>query len=276
MSLDLIALEEARKRFWGDFWEETVEDAAIEYRTDRVKFGPLLAFLAAGAADDPAVNFVLGADMPGALEGGHIDDAVAWLESHQVDFRVPVLSGSREAVTTEARLEALGHAPTEGPALLERTVEPLRFSVPPEINVHKHVLAWEAEGLIDPLANSLGLPGWTATTFMGLCEADGWHCYSAATSDEILAYAMVSVRSEIAMLMLAPSGESDDDSDGQKAVLDRCIAEAAAAGCRALVVADAGYDPDDSEWDGLIEAGFERVGTFATWHPAVPAQSNSS
>ncbi|HWP33819.1 MAG TPA: hypothetical protein VNL97_08735 [Solirubrobacterales bacterium] len=271
MSVDLIALDAARKRFWSAIWEMTVEDAAVEYRMDKVKFGPLLALLVATELDDPAVNFVLGAEMPGALEGGHLKDAVAWLESHQVELRVPVLSGSREAVAAEARLDALGQIPAEGPALLVRNVSPLRFFVPPKINVHEHVLAWEAEGLGDPLAYSLGLPGWMSTTFMSLCEANGWHCYSAATSDEILAYAAVSVESEVAMLVLA---SLSPDVDGRAAVLGPCIAKAAKAGCRFLAVADAGNDPEGSDWDGLVEADFDSVGTYTTWRSPVSARAS--
>jgi hypothetical protein len=266
---DPIALDAARKRFWSRFWDETVEDAVAEYRMDKIKIGPLLAFLAAGLPDDPAVNFVLGADMPGALEGGRLDDAVAWLESHQAELRIPVLSGSGEAAAAEARLEALGQAPSAGPALLMRNVEALRFSVPPEISVHEHVSAWEAEGLCDFLAGCLGLPSWLATTVMGLCEADDWHCYSAATEEEILAYAMVAVGSEVAMVALASVSPGAGAGAGNAAVLQRCIADAAAAGCGSLAVADAGCSPERKEWDGLIEAGFESVGAYVTWCPPV-------
>lgn len=270
MTLDPIALDEARKGFWREFWDETVEDAAIEYRLDRVKFGPLLAFLAAGAVDDPSVNFVLGAEMPGALEGGHLEDALAWLDSHDAAFRVPVLPGSPEAVAAEARLEALGQERAEGPALLVRDVSPIGFRAPPGVNLHEHVLAREAEGLCDSLADSLGLPGWASTNIMGLCEVDRWHCFSAATSEEILAYGMVWVGSEFAMLTLASL--SPGDTDGQPAVLECCIGEARAGGCASLVVADAGFDPDSDDWDGLIEAGFEPVASYATWSPPVGAR----
>jgi hypothetical protein len=261
-----MALDEARKRFWSGFWRETVEDAAIEYRMDEVRFGPVLALLAAGEPEDASVNLVLGAGAAGAVEQGHLDDALRWLESHEVRYRVLMTSGQPEAAGTGEWLKRRGQRLVDGPDTLVRDVSAPRFDVPAGVGVYERD-DYEDEGIGDALVEGLGMPCWTSTTFMGLCGADGWRCYCSARGEDPLTYVAMSVDSDIAMLALASWPGETRDGDGQAAVLHRCIAVAAAAGCSALAVADAGQELAGVDREGLVRAGFEERFTNSAWGP---------
>lgn len=261
------ALDAAEKRFWHDLWRTAVDDAFVEHRMDMVTFGPVQAALVAEDPDEQALNFILGAASPGAVEGGHLGDAVAWLESHAVEYRVPLVSGLQGAVAAEEWLARREHMRVESPARLLRDTSPPHFVAPPGIDVYERGAPNLDEGFPGPLAESLGLPSWTATFFFDLPGTNGWLCYCAAAGDEPLAYAAMLIDDELALLTLASRPRAEGNGDGQAAVLHRCIAEAAAAGCDTIVVAEAGSAPAVADGESLVRAGFEELQLSSTWRP---------
>jgi len=58
-----------------------------------VRFGPVAAAVVAEEAAEPALNFILGAGAPGAVEDGYLPAAVRWMERHDVDFRISLTPG---------------------------------------------------------------------------------------------------------------------------------------------------------------------------------------
>jgi hypothetical protein len=143
--------------------------------------------------------------MPGALEGGHLEDALAWLESHRADFRVPVISGLPEAAAAEEWLAGRGQRRLEGPAVLMRDASAPGFSVPARVDLYQHTRPEESEAFGDPFVESLDLAYWMAITFMVLSDieeeaAEGWRCYSAVDGHDHEAYAAMSIDSDVAML----------------------------------------------------------------------------
>jgi hypothetical protein len=273
-AFDPVALEEACKRFWGGFWQATLDEAVIEHRMDRVKFGPLLALLTASCPENPAVNFVVGAGMPGALEGGHLEDGaglarIAWHRFPRArDFR-PAGGGGGGGVAGGKGPEAARGTGCADAGRLGAAV--LRSGASRRVRAHRPE---ESEAFGDSFVESLDLAYWMVTTFMVLSDveeeaAEGWRCYSAVDGHDHEAYAVMSIDSDVAMLALASYPHESGDGDGQAAVLHRCIAEAAAAGCKALAVADTGQDLAKADRESLTRAGFEEAFSCSTWRPRV-------
>lgn len=266
-AFDAVALDEAEKQFWRGLWDTACEDAVVDLGIDMVQFGPVAAAVVAEEAAEPALNFVLGAGAPGAIEDGYLPAAVRWMERHDVDFRVSLTPGLPEQQAAEQWLRQHHYRLLEGPAKLLRDGSPPDFERPPGIDIYERVDPWEDEGFGDPLAESLGFASWAATFFLDLPGTPGWRCYCAVDGDEPLAYVAMHTHDEVAVLALASRLVPEGDGCGQRAVLHRCIDDAAAAGCTTIAVAEAGCAPAVSDRESLVRAGFEDALRTFTWQP---------
>jgi hypothetical protein len=217
--------------------------------------------------EEPALNFILGAAAPGAVEHGHLPAAVKWMERHDVEYRVPLVPGLPEFAAAEEWLARRSYRQVAGPAKLLRDGSPPAFLPPPGVDIYERVDPWEDEGFGDPLAESLGLANWAATFFFDLPGTGGWRCYCAVDGDDPLAYVAMRIHQGIAVIVLASCLVGERDGLGQRAVLHRCIADAAAAGCETMAVAEAGYEPAVADRESLVRAGFEDVVRTVTWQP---------
>lgn len=72
---------------------------------------------------------------------------------------------------------------------------------------------------------------------------------------------------DVAVLALASRLVPAGDGRGQRAVLHRCIDDAATAGCTTIAVAEAGCAPAVADRESLIQAGFEDTVRTFTWQP---------
>ncbi|HEY6550368.1 MAG TPA: hypothetical protein VIY71_04120 [Solirubrobacterales bacterium] len=264
---DAVALDEAEKQFWRGLWDTAVEDAVVDLGIDMVRFGPVEAAVVVEEPEEPALNFVLGAAAPSAVEDGYLPAAVKWMERHDVEYRVPLAPGLPELAAAEEWLARHRYRLVAGPAKLLRDGSPPQFLPPPGIDIYERVDPWEDEGFGDPLAESLGLANWAATFFFDLPGKDGWRCYCAVDGDEPLAYVAMRIHEGIAVLALASCLVGERDGLGQRAVLHRCIADAATAGCETMAVAEAGCEPAVADRECLLRAGFEDAVRTATWQP---------
>lgn len=266
-AFDAVALDEAEKQFWRGLWDTACEDAVVDLGIDMVRFGPVAAAVVAEEAAEPALNFVLGAGAPGAIEDGCLPAAVRWMERHDVDFRVPLTPGLPEQQAAERWLHEHRYRFLDGPMKLLRDGSPPRFERPPSIDIYERVDPWEDEGFGDPLAESLGFASWAATFFLDLPGTTGWRCYCAVDGDEPLAYVAMYQHDDVAVLALASRLVPEGDGRGQQAVLHRCIGDAVAAGCTTIAVAEAGCAPATADRESLARAGFEDAVRTFTWQP---------
>jgi hypothetical protein len=266
-AFDAVALDEAEKQFWRGLWDMACEDAVVDLGIDMVRFGPIAAAVVAEEAAEPALNFVLGAGAPGAIEDGYLPAAVKWMERHDVDFRVSLTPGLPEQEAAEQWLRQHHYRLLDGPMKLLRDASPPNFEPPPGIDIYERTDPLEDEGFGDPLAESLGFASWAATFFIDLPGTPDWRCYCAVDGDEPLAYVAMHVHGEVAVLVLASRLVPEGDGCGQSAVLHRCIADAAAAGCTTIAVAEAGCAPAVSDRESLARAGFEGAVRTFTWQP---------
>jgi hypothetical protein len=267
MPFDAVALDEAEKRFWRGLWDTAVEDAVVDLGIDMVRFGPVEAAVVVEEPEEPALNFVLGGAAPCAVEDGYLPAAIEWMERHDVEYRVPLTPGLPEFAAAQEWLERHSYRHAAGPAKLLRDGSPPQFPPPAGIDIYERVDPWEDEGFGDPLAESLGLANWAATFFFDLPGTGGWRCYCAVDGDEPLAYVAMRIHEGIAVLVLASCLVGERDGLGQRAVLHRCIADAAAAGCETMAVAEAGCEPAVADRESLVRAGFEDAVRTVTWQP---------
>jgi hypothetical protein len=264
---DPVALDEAVKQFWRGLWDTAVEDAVVDLGIDMVRFGPVVAAVVAEEPQDPGLNFILGAAAPGAVADGYLPAAVRWIERHDVDYRVSLSPQMPEADAAAEWLRSRRYRLMEGPARLVRDGSPPRFRPPPGIDIYERVDPWEDEGFGDPLAESLGFANWAATFFLDLPGTAGWRCYCAVDGDEPLAYVSMLLHRQTAVLVLASRLAGQGDGIGQGAVLHRAIADASAAGCVAITVAEAGREPAVGDRQSLLRAGFGESFRTLTWQP---------
>jgi len=277
---DVARLAKSEKVFWTELWEAPCVDALYERGADLVRFGPVRAACLTSERAAPELNFVLGGGEAGAVRHGHLADAVAWLESRcmrwdhtdgelegrGVEYRVPVVPGLPESGAAERWLREVGHTWAKGTPKLARDSSPLRCEPAAGIEV----LAWEwDEGFGEPLAEGLGLPWAGELFFLSLLDSEGWRCYGAVLGDEPLAYVAMRVHAGVASIALASRPCSGRDGEGQLAVLERCVADAAAEGCDAIAVVDAGAEPPTVDRRSLLRAGFEPAFRTHTWHSPV-------
>jgi hypothetical protein len=253
---DPVALDEAEKQFWKGLWDTAVEDAVVDLGIEMVRFGPVVAAVVGEEPAELALNFILGAAAPGAMEDGYLPAAVRWIERHDVEYRVPVSPVLPEARAAEAWLREHRYRLLEGPAKLLRDGSPPNFRPPPGIDVYERVDPWEDEGFGDPLAESLGFASWAATFFLDLPGSEGWRCYCAVDGDDPLAYVAMLIHERVAVLALASCLVGKRDGLGQSAALHRCIADATAAGCTTIAVAETGRAPAVADQKSLLQAGF--------------------
>ncbi len=271
---DLARISASEREFWRALWETPVIDAIYERGIDSARFGPVLAACITSEATDTGVNFILGGGEAGAVEHGHLADAAAWLESRclehdgrvGVDYRVPVVPGLPDSAAAEDCLRAWGVQREEGSTRLVRdTSAPPSAKKPPRVEV----LDWNEwdDGFSGPLAESLGLPGFAEVFFYSLLEreSDVWNCYGAIGEDRPLAYAVMHRDSGVATLVLGSRPAEGHEGEGQVALLQRCIADAAQAGCDMIMIANAGQEPPGADRESMVRVGFESVFRAPTW-----------
>ena len=266
----LAALDQLEKRYWHDVWRTAVADAVADLRIDLARFGPVQALIVPGEPTEPSLNLVLGAAEPGAVEKGHLEDALAWATVHGVDYRVPVTPGRPEARQAEHWLSESGHEQGASRAMLIRDVS---APAPPAARGVEALSLDRSsidEGFADAFAEGFGMPFWAATFFFELPGTEDWRCYTAARGDEPLAYAAMLAYGGVAALTLSQPAPCADAADGHTTLLARCIEDAAAAGCSAMV-ADIEQPqpgrPPSLVRESLLAAGFEQAFVRAAWRP---------
>lgn len=283
---DRLRLSEGEKAFWTALWKQAPFCLWDECGLDMVRFGPIWA---ACMADDPCelgFNLILGSSEAGAVEHGHLANAVAWLESRPqptggfgiaedfgVDYRVPVVPGLPDSASAEGWLKERGAVRKSGPAKFVRSTSPPRVASPAGIEV----LDWNDwdDWFPEHLAESLRLPSHGISFFTGLLTEnyEAWRSYGAVGNDEPLAYAAMHIDSGLATLVFASRPSELRDGAGQVALLNRCIREAAAAGCDMIAVTDAGHEPAVIDRECLVRVGFEVAFQVPTWRSRVEVEA---
>lgn len=278
MDYDTALLEEVAQRFRRDMWRSVTPDAVSESGVEVREFGPVQATAFADLPEEYSLNQIQGAAEDGAVEGGHLAEAIEWMRAREVDYRVPVAEGRPRAGEAEAWLSGRGYERGEGWVKLVRDTAPPDLPENPEITIYElGEDDADGEGLSAIVAEALELPVTAGTLFFSLPQEENWRCYTAALGPAQAVVATGSMLIEGGIAQLGP-GMTLAQARGRgcnRALLRRRLIDAAAAGCHTAFVELGEFDPErlSSSYRILRGAGFEEAYRSRNWqrpalHPA--------
>jgi hypothetical protein len=266
-------LYQLERRFWIELWRtpppEAVEECGIQTR----QYGPMQATVIAEAGRTPQLNLLLGASDPGAVAGGHLEEALDWIESIGVDCRIPIRPELAEAEAAEELLDQRGYERTASLVRFVRDASPPDFPEPAGTEVDE--FPDETEGFSDYIVDGFGMEWPSHTFFDGLPGRRRWRSYAAIGADELgIGAATMMLHYGVAQFGFAATREEDRGKGGHMALLRRRILDAAAAGSRRLF-ADTEEPRDDPEAPSfgarnLVRAGFKQASVRPVWRSPLP------
>lgn len=267
-SYDHVAMNRTERLFWREVWEAAAPDAIEEKGIELETFGPVQASIVADLPDARVINLVLGADEYGAVEEGHLDAAIEWVESFQVDYYVPLTPGALGTASAEDWLNRRGFRRASHWIKFVRGVSPPETVQPPGIEVFE-VGQDEGEGMSAIAAEGFGLPLWAGTLFFDLPGREGWRCYVAVLDGASQACGAMFMHEGIAALGVAATLKRARGRGCQTALLRRRILDAAAAGCHTIVVEASERMPDPRAigYRSITRAGFKAAFARPNWQP---------
>jgi GNAT superfamily N-acetyltransferase len=272
VAYDPRALDETERRFWRECWESVPADVANEHGIELRNFGPIQASVVANLPEVRMLNLVLGAAEPGAVEEGHLADALDWIESVGVDSYVPVKRGTGEASAAEHYLKDRSYELSYAWMKFVRDPSPSALSEPEGVEVVE-LGAGEGEPLGRIGAEGFNLPPWAAALFRDLPGREGWRCYAAEMDGEPQACAAMLTHNGVAEFGIAATLESARGRGCQTALLHRRIEDARAAGCRTLFVetGERTTDRPSASYRNILRAGFKEAYIRPNWRRIGPA-----
>lgn len=276
--VDVATLDGLERRFWLDLWRAPVLDAVDEQGIEARRYGSVQATLTAGLPRTPMFNLVLGACEPGAVELGHLEEALAWAESLEVDFRVPIAAGRAESAAAEDLLNQRGYRRHEGLARFARLAAPPALPEPAGIEVIE--LEGFTEGFSDFPGEGFDLDLTAWSFFDCLPQRDHWRCYVALDRRGYpVAGGLMMMHYGVAQLAFAGTGDAARGQGCHLALLRRRIHDAYEAGCRAVFTEIEEpldrIDPPGVAARNLARAGFERLEVRPVWRPPLPPQDEA-
>jgi hypothetical protein len=270
MGYDSAALERVAQRFRYEMWKSVVADAVTEVGIEVQRFGPVQATAFGKKPLVASLNQIQGAAEPGAVENGHLADAVEWMRSREVDYRVPV--AERRPGSAEAEAWLSGHGYERGSSWVKLVCDVAPSGPPEDVDVAVFELGEEeadGEGLSCIVREGLGLPIMVETLVFALPMMDNWRCYTAVPSpeDRVVAAGAMLIDDGVAQLGLDATLERDRGRGCNKALLRRRLRDAAAAGCRTVFAELGECDADGlaAAAHNLTSAGFVEAYRSRSW-----------
>jgi GNAT superfamily N-acetyltransferase len=273
------ALDAAERNFWLDLWRSPVIDAVAEDRIESRWYGPLQATVVARLPEEAPLNLLLGADEPGAVDEGHLAEALDWIEGLGVDCRVPIGADEwDEAPAAEELLDRRGYRRTESLVRLVRDSSPLELPVAEGLEVIE--VDEFTEGFAEILTKGYGLGGISSMFFSCLPERHDWRCYIVLDERDrsVAAGAMMLQWGAAAHLGFAATVEEARGRGAHRALLDRCIRDAAASCPTVFAETVEPLGERDGPSPGcrnLLRAGFKQASVRTVWRPE-NVRSNST
>jgi hypothetical protein len=187
------------------------------------------------------------------------------MRSREVDYLVQVVSDRPDSKAAEAWLAARGYE--QGPTM-RRYVRPIAALTPetdPVIEIRK-LTAAETEGMSLIFAEALELSDLATVPLLGLPEVEGWHCYAAYLDGREVACGAMLLDDGLAVLGLDATSAEARDHGCHSALIQRRLADAAAAGCQ-TALAESCDVPDDRAGAGrnFQRANFVEAGRSIGW-----------
>lgn len=268
MHYDPALLEGVSQRRRQDMWRTAAPDAIEECGIEERCFGPVQATVFASLPDSAILNQVLGAAEPGAVEEGHLAEALEWADGFGIDCRVPVARGRPGTAAAEDWLNRHGFEQGRG------LVKYIRDASWPEMPGVPGITVWEigeheadGEVMCFGAAPALGLPGPAGTLLFSLPVQDNWRIFTAEVEDQIVGFGALLIHEGIAVMDLDATIEGFRRRGCNLALLRARLLAAADAGCT-TVVAELPEGEDEgvaATVRNLLRAGFVPAYTSMTW-----------
>jgi hypothetical protein len=262
-------LETLDRHLWLELWRTPVVEAVEELGIEARLYGPVIALAVADLPRTPLLNLVLGGGEQGAVSKGHLTEALEWMDSLGVEYRVPVQGKAPEGEAAAELLEDRGHSRLGSLARFARRSGPPGFEPPPEIEVVE--VTEFTEGFGGFTGGGFGLQLMGQGFFDNLPGRPGWRSYVAIDEHERpIASATMLDHYEVAQLAFAATREGDRGKGAHTALLHRRIADVAVAGHARAIFADTEepLEGDDGPSPGaraLVRAGFGQVSVRSVW-----------
>jgi GNAT superfamily N-acetyltransferase len=259
-------------------WRSVTPDAVTESGVEVRGFGPVQATAFGDLPQVHGLNQIQGAAEPGAIEGGHLAEAVEWMRSWEVDYRVPVAESRPGAEKAEAWLGRRGYERGSGWTKLVRAAAPADLPANPDVTIFElGEDEADGEGLSSIAAEALELPITAGTLFFSLPQTEHWRCYTAAVEPEgeIVATGSMMIDNGVAQFGPGTTLEHARGRGCNTELLRRLLLDAVEAGCHTVFVELGERDPEciAGAYRNLRRAGFEEAYKSRNWqrpalHPA--------
>jgi GNAT superfamily N-acetyltransferase len=269
---DIATLDRAAQVFRAELWDGACEEAIEEAGIAERHFGSIQANVIEALPDAPAFNTVLGAAEAGAVEKGHLAEAIEWADSFDVDYRVLVGQDRPGTAATEAWLDR--HGFEQGHALVRYA---RKACAEPEIPGPPGIEVWElgepgeedlgGETMVFSAGEAMDLPLEAACLLCDLPRRAHWRCYSVELEDDIVAYGSMLICDGVAVLGLDATEEHARRRGCHQALLRRRIIDAYEAGCETVFAGVPVYGADNScpIVRNLVRAGFVPAHRSVNW-----------
>ena len=279
MDYEAATLERVAQRFRRDMWESVVPEAVTESGVEVGSFGPVQATVFGDLPEAHGLNQIQGAAEPGAIEDGHLAEAIEWMRAREVDYRVPVAEARPGAAEARAWLGARGYE--RGAAW----VKLVRDGASPDLPEDRSITIYElgefeddGEGLSAIVSEAMKLPVTAGALFFSLPQKAGWRCYTAALGPRP-ACGGDRLDDDLRRDRPAGAGQHARVRAGRGCntqLLRRRLLDAAPAGCHTVFVELGETEPERmaAVYRNLQRAGFEEAYRSHNWQrPALhPAQ----
>lgn len=266
VAYDPAELDRVERRFWREIWESVPAEAAREHGVELRRYGRVQATLAADLAPLGMMNLLLGAPEELAADGDGLLRAVAGARERGVASYVPVTPGLPGSEAAERWLREQGFAHGYTWMKFVRDAHEPRFKAPAGVEVVE-VRRPDQEPFGTIAAAGFGMPSWASAFFANLPGREGWRCYVGRIDGQPQACAALMIDGDIAELGIAATLEGGRGRGAQLALLRRRIEDAAAAGCRTLLVETGAREAGRPAFSyrNILLAGFEEAYLRPNW-----------
>lgn len=270
MKHDVAELERTAKTFRADMWQTVCEDAVLECGIEQATFGPVQVTVFQALGHDPMLNTVLGAAEAGAVRDGHLERAIEWADSFDVDYRVPISRDLPEMSLAESWLNWNGFEQGSG------LVRYVRDAAMPQLPGVPGVKVWEiadedeglaAETMVFSAGPVVGLPSIASILLFALPAQRHWRTYTAEVDGRIAGFGSMLIRGHIAVIGLDGTEEGYRCRGCNQALLRQRLVDAVEAGCD-TVFAEVGECVENDHGPiirNLVQAGFVPAYQSINW-----------
>ncbi len=256
MQSELDSLEKSAQRLRYDMWRVVPADVAREAGISACRFGPILATTVCSLPEDRCLNRVQGAAEPYAISGGHLANAIDWMDSQGVEYSVAVTEGRPGSLRAVAFLGKRGFAHSSDSTTYKRGILPPQPPADRGITIYPLGESKGAGfGLCQIADDVFGLSPAASALIFPLPTLDGWRCYTASVSNQaptIAACGAMYIDNCVARFCIDATVESARCNGLNQALLHRRFLDAPlAGGCQMAVVEVA-----DSDQEGPVVMRF--------------------